>query len=252
MKTVLITGATSGFGWATASSFLLQNHRVIITGRRQERLNAFIQQHKSYQENILSLCFDVRVREEVEKKLYNIPEEWKKIDILINNAGLSRGLTEIQNGEYSDWEEMIDTNIKGLLYVSKVVVNMMIERDIEGHIINVGSTAGHEVYPKGNVYCATKHAVDAITKGMRLDLLAHNIKVSTIDPGMAETEFSIVRFHGDIERAKKVYEGFEPLRPEDIAECILFIANAPKHVNVAQILLLPSAQANTVTVKRKV
>ncbi|MCS7029267.1 MAG: SDR family NAD(P)-dependent oxidoreductase [Bacteroidia bacterium] len=250
MKTVLITGATSGFGWATAAAFLRQNHRVIITGRRQHRLQAFIDQHKEQAANILPLCFDVRNREEVEKTLHSMPDEWKNIHILVNNAGLSRGLTEIQNGEYADWEEMIDTNIKGLLYVSKVVINFMIERGIEGHIINVGSTAGHEVYPKGNVYCATKHAVDAITKGMRLDLLAHNIKVSTIDPGMSETEFSIVRFHGDVERAKKVYEGFEPLRPEDIAQCILFMANAPKHVNVAQILLLPAAQANTVTVKR--
>jgi NADP-dependent 3-hydroxy acid dehydrogenase YdfG len=179
-----------------------------------------------------------------------MPEEWKQIQVLVNNAGLSRGLNEFQNGNFSDWEEMIDTNIKGLLYVSKTVVGFMKERGIEGHIVNVGSTAGHEVYPKGNVYCATKHAVDALTKGMRLDLLQHNIKVSTVDPGMAETEFSIVRFHGDIEKAKKVYEGFEPLHAEDIAECILFIVNAPKHVNIAQILLMPAAQANTVTVKK--
>jgi len=250
MKIVLVTGATSGFGWATASKFLAQGDKVIITGRRQKKLEEFIEKHNSLKNNILPLCFDVRDKLATEKALASMPEEWKNINVLVNNAGLSRGLNEIQNGNFTDWEEMIDTNIKGLLYVSKIVVNFMIERKIEGHIVNVGSTAGHEVYPKGNVYCATKHAVDALTKGMRLDLLQHNIKVSTIDPGMAETEFSIVRFHGDTEKAKKVYEGFEPLHAEDIADCILFIVNAPKHVNVAQILLMPAAQANTVTVKK--
>lgn len=251
MKIVLVTGATSGFGWATASKFVEQGNKVIITGRRQERLQAFIQKHEYAKDRILPLCFDVRDKHATEYALNSMPEEWKHIHILVNNAGLSRGLNEIQNGNFLDWEEMIDTNIKGLLYVSKTVIDFMIANNIEGHIINVGSTAGHEVYPKGNVYCATKHAVDALTKGMRLDLLQHNIKVSTVDPGMAETEFSIVRFHGDTEKAKKVYEGFEPLHAEDIADCILFIANAPKHVNIAQILLMPAAQANTVTVKRK-
>lgn len=251
MKIVLVTGATSGFGWATASKFVAQGNKVIITGRRQQRLQDFIQQHEHAKERILPLCFDIRDKNATENALNTMPEEWKHIQVLVNNAGLSRGLNEIQNGNFSDWEEMIDTNIKGLLYVSKIVVNFMIERNIEGHIINIGSTAGHEVYPKGNVYCATKHAVDALTKGMRLDLLPHNIKVSTVDPGMAETEFSVVRFHGDIEKAKKVYEGFEPLHAEDIADCILFIVNAPKHVNIAQILLMSAAQANTVTVKRQ-
>lgn len=252
MKIALITGATSGFGWAIASKFLAQGNKIIITGRRQHKLDEFIQSHNEVKDNILPLCFDVRDKNATENALNNLPEEWKSIQILVNNAGLSRGLNEIQNGDFLDWEEMIDTNIKGLLYVSKIVVGFMIERSIEGHIINIGSTAGHEVYPKGNVYCATKHAVDALTKGMRLDLLQHNIKVSTVDPGMAETEFSIVRFRGDVEKAKKVYEGFEPLHAEDIAECVLFIANAPKHVNIAQILVMPAAQANTVTVKRNV
>lgn len=250
MKIVLVTGATSGFGWATASKFLAQGDKVIITGRRQQKLQEFIEKHEFAKDRILPLCFDIRDKTATERSLSALPDEWKNIHILINNAGLSRGLNEIQNGNVSDWEEMIDTNIKGLLYISRIVIGFMIARNIEGHIVNVGSTAGHEVYPKGNVYCATKHAVDAITKGMRLDLLHHNIKVSTVDPGMAETEFSIVRFHGDIDKAKKVYEGFEPLHAEDIADCILFITNAPKHVNIAQILLMPSAQANTVTVKK--
>lgn len=250
MKIVLVTGATSGFGWATASKFVAQGDKVIITGRRQQRLNEFIQQHENAKDRILPLCFDIRDKNATENALNAVPEEWKHIQVLVNNAGLSRGLNEIQNGNVSDWEEMIDTNIKGLLYVSKIVISFMIQRNIAGHIVNVGSTAGHEVYPKGNVYCATKHAVDALTKGMRLDLLQHNIKVSTVDPGMAETEFSIVRFHGDTEKAKKVYEGFEPLHAEDIADCILFIVNAPRHVNIAQILLMPAAQANTVTVKK--
>jgi NADP-dependent 3-hydroxy acid dehydrogenase YdfG len=250
MKIVLVTGATSGFGWATASKFVAQGDKVIITGRRQQKLQEFIEKHEQSKDKILPLCFDIRDKNATENALNTMPEEWKQIQVLVNNAGLSRGLNEFQNGNFSDWEEMIDTNIKGLLYVSKTVVGFMKERGIEGHIVNVGSTAGHEVYPKGNVYCATKHAVDALTKGMRLDLLQHNIKVSTVDPGMAETEFSIVRFHGDIEKAKKVYEGFEPLHAEDIAECILFIVNAPKHVNIAQILLMPAAQANTVTVKK--
>ena len=193
---------------------------------------------------------NVRNRTEVEEAIGGLPEAWRPIDILVNNAGLSRGLWKLHEGEYSGWEDMIDTNIKGLLYVSRTVIPGMVERG-RGHIINIGSIAGHEVYPNGNVYCATKHAVDALTKGMRLDLVDTSIRVTTIDPGMVETEFSEVRFYGDKERSRTVYEGFQPLSGDDIADAIVWAASRPAHVQIAEMIVLPTAQASaTVTHKR--
>lgn len=247
----LITGATSGIGKSTALEFAKHGYNLIITGRRQERLAelkaALV---KDFKINVLELCFDVRDEQQVSKAIQSIPTEFKAIDVLVNNAGLAAGLSAIQDGNLSHWERMIDTNIKGLLYVTKHVSQIMIQNK-KGHIINVGSIAGKEVYANGNVYCATKHAVDALNKGMRIDLLAHGIKVSAINPGMVETEFSIVRFDGDEERAKKVYENIQPLKPEDIAETIYWMASRPAHVNINDILIMPTIQANSTTVLRK-
>lgn len=246
----LITGATSGIGKSTAIEFAKHGYNLVITGRRQERLSdlkeALIKEHSV---KVMDLCFDIREEKEVEHALGTLPDEFKQIDVLVNNAGLAAGLSGIQDGKISHWEQMIDTNIKGLLYVSKHVANRMIARK-KGHIINVGSIAGKEVYANGNVYCATKHAVDALNKGMRIDLLAHGIKVSAINPGMVETEFSIVRFDGDEERAKKVYENIVPLKPEDIAETIYWMASRPAHVNINDIIIMPTIQANATTVLR--
>jgi 3-hydroxy acid dehydrogenase / malonic semialdehyde reductase len=246
----LITGATSGIGKATAIEFAKNGYNLIITGRRQERLdelNTFLA--KEYSAKVLSLCFDVRDEKQVEKAIDSIPLEFKAIDVLVNNAGLAAGLSSIQDGKLEHWERMIDTNIKGLLYVTKHVSKILIYNK-KGHIINVGSIAGKEVYANGNVYCATKHAVDALNKGMRIDLLPHGIKVSSINPGMVETEFSIVRFDGDEERAKKVYENIQPLKPEDIAETIYWMATRPAHVNINDLLIMPTIQANSTTVLR--
>jgi len=242
--TVLITGATSGIGKATACIFAKHGYNLIITGRRQERL----QQIKHYLEDkyeikILTLCFDVRNLSEVEKNINSMPKEWQQIDILVNNAGLAVGLNHLQDGVIDDWERMIDTNIKGLLYITKAVSPLMISRN-SGHIINICSIAGKEVYENGNVYCATKHAVDALSKGMRIDMVKHNIKVTNICPGAAETEFSLVRFKGDAERASNTYKGIEPLVAEDIAECIYFAAALPKHVCISDMTIMPTAQAN--------
>jgi len=246
----LITGATSGIGKSTATEFAKHGYDLIITGRRQERLtglkNCLI---KEYSIKVIDLCFDIRSEKEVESALNTLTSDFKQIDVLVNNAGLAAGLAAIQDGKTHHWEQMIDTNIKGLLYMSKHVSNLMIPYK-KGHIINVGSIAGKEVYANGNVYCATKHAVDALNKGMRIDLLAHGIKVSAINPGMVETEFSIVRFDGDEERAKKVYENIVPLKPEDIAETIYWMASRPAHVNINDLIIMPTIQANATTVLR--
>ena len=247
----LITGATSGIGKSTAFEFAKHGYNLIITGRRQDRLtdlkNNLINQ---FSIKVLDLCFDVRDSKQVEVVLSNLPLEFKNIDVLVNNAGLAAGLASIQDGKLNHWEQMIDTNIKGLLYVSKQIAALMIQNK-KGHIINVGSIAGKEVYANGNVYCATKHAVDALNKGMRIDLLPHGIKVSSVNPGMVETEFSVVRFDGDEERAKKVYENIVPLKPEDIAETIYWMASRPAHVNINDIIIMPTIQANATTLKLK-
>jgi NADP-dependent 3-hydroxy acid dehydrogenase YdfG len=247
----LITGATSGIGKSTAFEFAKHGYNLIITGRRQDRLtdlkNNLINQ---FSIKVLDLCFDVRDSKQVEVVLSNLPLEFKNIDVLVNNAGLAAGLASIQDGKLNHWEQMIDTNIKGLLYVSKQIAAIMIQNK-KGHIINVGSIAGKEVYANGNVYCATKHAVDALNKGMRIDLLPHGIKVSSVNPGMVETEFSVVRFDGDEERAKKVYENIVPLKPEDIAETIYWMASRPAHVNINDIIIMPTIQANATTLKLK-
>jgi NADP-dependent 3-hydroxy acid dehydrogenase YdfG len=246
-----ITGATAGIGKATAEIFAKNGYNIIITGRRKDRLQEFSTHLKtSYKTDVLSLSFDVRVLSEVEKAIASIPAEWKKINVLVNNAGLAVGLNNIQEGVVDDWERMIDTNIKGLLYMTRNVAPLMIENKY-GHIINIGSIAGKEVYANGNVYCATKHAVDALNKGMRIDLLPHNIKVTAVNPGMVDTEFSIVRFKGDDERAKNVYKGLQPLKAEDIAETIFWVASRPAHVNINDIVIMPTVQANATTTIRK-
>lgn len=246
----LITGATSGIGKSTALEFAKHGYNLIITGRRQERLAelkaALV---KDFKINVLELCFDVRDEKQVAAAINSIPSDFKAIDVLVNNAGLAAGLSTIQDGKINHWEQMIDTNIKGLLYVTKHVSQIMIQNR-KGHIINIGSIAGKEVYANGNVYCATKHAVDALNKGMRIDLLPHGIKVSAVNPGMVETEFSIVRFDGDEERAKKVYENIVPLKPEGIAETIYWMASRPAHVNINDIIIMPTIQANATTVLR--
>lgn len=246
----LITGATSGIGKSTAIEFAKQGYNLIITGRRQERLTelkAILV--KDFKINVLELCFDVRDEKQVSDAIKSIPSEFKTIDVLVNNAGLAAGLSTIQDGKIHHWEQMIDTNVKGFLYVTKHVSQIMIQNK-KGHIINIGSIAGKEVYANGNVYCATKHAVDALNKGMRIDLLPHGIKVSAVNPGMVETEFSVVRFEGDQERAKKVYENIVPLKPEDIAETIYWMASRPAHVNINDIIIMPTIQANSTTVLR--
>ncbi len=242
-KTVLITGATAGIGEATAILLAQNNFNLIITGRRADRLKALKEKiENETSAKVYTLNFDIRNREETEKAVNNLPENWKNIDILINNAGLAAGLSRIDDGETDDWEQMIDTNIKGLLYISKLVSAGMVERK-SGHIINISSIAGRETYPNGNVYCATKHAVESITKGMRLDFLKYGIKVSSVSPGATNTEFSLVRFKGNEERAEAVYDGFTPLYAGDIAETILFVITRPKHVNIDDVLIMPTAQA---------
>ncbi len=246
----LITGATAGIGKATAQEFASKGYNLIITGRREERLDALKWElESSYNVRVLGLCFDIRREQDVKQAIEGLPEEFKAIDVLVNNAGLAAGLAPIQEGQIGHWERMIDTNIKGLLYITRYVCNLMVPRK-KGHIINVGSIAGKEVYANGNVYCATKHAVDALNKGMRIDLLPHHIRVSAVHPGMVETEFSIVRYDGDEERAKKVYEGLVPLRAEDIAETIYWMASRPAHVNISDVIITPTVQANATTVLR--
>ena len=248
-KTVLITGATSGIG--RSAVYLLAEHgaNIIIAGRRKDRLDEAASELNKSGVKVYIMQLDVRNYDDVEKAINELPDEWKKIDILINNAGLSRGLNKIHEGVLDDWEEMIDTNVKGLLYVSKCVIPLMLERN-SGHVVNIGSIAGHEVYPAGNVYCATKHAVDAITKGMRMDLNGTGVKVTTIDPGLVETEFSNVRFRGDDERAKAVYKGMTPLTPDEVAEAILFVVTCSENMVVAEMILLPKDQASSTMVHR--
>ncbi len=244
-KIALITGATSGIGKATAVKFAQNGYRLILTGRRAAELNKVSKQlTDEYGVEILDLCFDVRNLDEVEKYLGHLPAEWQEIDVLVNNAGLAVGLSPLQEGVTDDWERMIDTNIKGLLYVSRTITPLMVKRG-RGHIINIGSIAGKEVYVNGNVYCATKHAVDALSKAMRIDLLPHNIKVTQVCPGAVETEFSLVRFKGDQERADTVYKGFEPLTGGDIAEVIWFAVTQPAHVNINDMVVMPTAQGSS-------
>lgn len=249
-KIALITGATSGIGEATTRRLADNGFDVIITGRRSDRLTNLKGELEKNGTRVLDLCFDVRVESEVKSAVENLPDSWKDIDVLVNNAGLAAGLSTLQEGDTDDWNRMIDTNVKGLLYVTRYVSPLMIERG-KGHIINMGSIAGKEVYPNGNVYCATKHAVDALTKGMRIDMLRHNIKVTQVCPGAVETEFSVVRFHGDEVRAAKVYEGFDNLIAEDIADCILFAISRPDHVNINDMTVMPTAQATGTIFNKK-
>lgn len=247
---VCITGASSGIGKSTAQLFAAHGHNLIITGRRAERLTDLqAELIEKYKVRIHVLVHDVRNYEETKSAIDALSAEWRDIDLLVNNAGLAAGLSSIQEGDLGHWERMIDTNVKGLLYMTRLVAALMIPRK-KGHIINIGSIAGKEVYANGNVYCATKHAVDALSKGMRIDLLPHQIKVTAIHPGMVETEFSVVRFEGDEERAKKVYAGMQPLLPEDIAETIYWAASRPAHVNINDLVIMPAVQANATTVIR--
>jgi len=248
-KTVLITGATSGIGKATAMVLAREGFALILCGRRQHRLEE-LQNNLSNQTDVLTLNFDVRNKNDVFTAIESLPEAFSRIAILINNAGNAHGLDTIQNGNLDDWDAMLDINVKGLLYVSKAILPGMIARK-SGHIINVGSLAGKEVYPKGNVYCASKHAVDAINEGMRKDLNEHGIRVGAINPGLVETEFSHIRFKGDTERAKKVYQGYDALKAEDIAEIIHFMVTRPSHVNIADLLALPTAQASSTILKKE-
>lgn len=244
-RSVLITGATAGIGEASAKLFAKEGYRLIITGRREDRLNTLSELlKKEFQSEVLTLSFDVRDNNAVQTSISKISNDWKNIDILINNAGLAAGRGPIDEGNLDDWEQMIDTNLKGLLYVSKAIIPFM-KNEQKGHIINIGSIAGKETYKDGNVYCATKHAVDSLTKAMRIDLLPYNIKVTGVCPGAVDTEFSLVRYKGDKNQAKAVYKGFDPLLANDIAEAIYFAASRPAHVNINDLVIMPSAQANT-------
>ncbi|CAM4081208.1 SDR family NAD(P)-dependent oxidoreductase [Gillisia limnaea] len=247
-KIALITGATSGIGKATARAFASENIDLILCGRRKELLLELAAE-LSKKVSVTTLSFDVRDKTEVFKQIESLPQEFKKIDILINNAGNAHGMDAIQDGNIDDWDAMIDINVKGLLYVSKAVIPQMVERK-SGHIINIGSTAGKEVYPNGNVYCASKFAVDAINQGMRIDLNKARIRVGAVNPGLVETEFSKVRFKGDTGRAEKVYQGFQALKPEDIADVIRFVVTRPYHVNIADLTVMPSAQASSTIVNK--
>jgi len=249
-QTILITGATSGIGKATALEFARHGYRLIITGRRTERLEDLAGQLRDdHGVEVLPLTFDVRNFEAVKSAVENIPGHWKNIDILLNNAGLAKGFSPVFDGDLDHWETMIDTNIKGLLYMTRQVSRIMVERK-SGHIINIGSTAGKEVYPNGNVYCATKFAVDALTKAIRLDLHKHGIRVSQVAPGhVEETEFALVRFDGDVEKSK-IYNDFQPLKASDVADIIYFIATRPSHVNIQDVLVMSSQQASATQIDR--
>lgn len=250
-KTIMITGAGSGIGKACALAFATGEYRLLLTGRREKRLAELKTQVESrHRAPVKILPMDVRDRQTVETAIATLSAPWKDIDILVNNAGLALGLSSIEEGNANDWDQMIDTNLKGLLYVSKAVIPGMMARK-SGHIIHIGSIAGRESYPRGNVYCATKHAVASLARGMRMDLLPHGIKVTEISPGATETEFSLVRFGGDKEKADKVYEGFTPLRGEDVALAVRFAATLPPHVNVHDMLLMPTAQASATLIQRQ-
>lgn len=247
-KTALITGATSGIGKATAYEFAKHGITLILCGRREERLKSIKKELESLTK-VHMLCFDVRNKTSVKNAIASLPDTFKHIDILINNAGNAHGLDPIQTGSLEDWDAMMDINVKGLLYVSKAVIPQMVAQQ-SGHIINIGSSAGKEVYPKGNVYCASKHAVLAITEGMRIDLNPYGIKVGAVNPGLVETEFSKVRFKGD-KIADTVYRGYKALQAEDIADIIYFVISRPEHVNITDLLVFPTAQANSTTVKKE-
>lgn len=246
-KIILITGASAGIGEATARQFAKAGARLILSARRLDRLKKLAKELE-IETHLLEL--DIQNRQQVEGSISNLPKEWQAIDVLVNNAGLGRGLGKIHEGDVAGWEEMINTNVKGLLYMSRSVIPSMVQRG-NGHIINIGSIAGHEVYPGGNVYCATKHAVDAITKGMRLDLVDTPIRVSTVDPGLVETEFSEVRFFGDKERAKTVYQGYKPLEPVDVADTVVWIANRPPHVQIAEVIIFPTDQGSAMVTHKR-
>jgi NADP-dependent 3-hydroxy acid dehydrogenase YdfG len=247
-RIALITGATSGIGLATAHELAKHDFKLILCGRRKERLLRE-QTLLSKLTEVEILCFDIRDQHAVEKAFNGLPQPWQKVDVLINNAGNAHGLDPIQKGDVRDWDAMIDINVKGLLYITKMVIPGMVERQ-SGHIVNLGSIAGKEVYPNGNVYSASKFAVDALTKGMRMDLNTHGIKVTAIHPGLVETEFSLVRFKGDEERASSVYKGFKPLLAQDIAEVIRYVLQQPEHVVLADITIFPTAQASSTLVKK--
>ncbi len=248
-KIILVTGASSGFGKAIATKFAAGGWNVIITGRRKEKLDELGKAlEANYGIKTLSLVFDVQDKKAVFDNLQNLPAEWQAINILVNNAGLALGRDSFENANLEDWETMIDTNVKGLLYASKAVLPMLIKE--KGHIINIGSTAGKEVYKDGNVYCASKHAVDAISKAQRIDLLQYQIKVTAIHPGAADTEFSVVRFKGDAEKAKAVYTGYTPLMAEDIADTVWYVANTPAHVCINDLVITCTAQANSMYLQK--
>lgn len=247
-KTALITGATSGIGKATAQLLAKNNYNIILCGRRKNRLDE-LENELSQFTNVYCLEFDVSDKNAVFEKINSIPESFSKIDVLINNAGNAHGLDPIQEGDLEDWENMIDINLKGLLYVSKAIIPKMIAQK-SGHIINIGSTAAKQVYPNGNVYCASKHAVDAINKGMKMDLNPYGIRVGAIHPGLVATEFSEVRFKGDTEKAANVYKGFTPLKPEDIADIIHFVISRPYHVNISDLVVMCTAQGSATIIQR--
>jgi NADP-dependent 3-hydroxy acid dehydrogenase YdfG len=248
-KIALITGATSGIGKATAYELAKVGFKLILCGRRNEILGA-IEKDLNKITLTTSLCFDVSDNLEVNRSISSLPKKWKNINVLINNAGNAHGMDLFQDGNIDDWDKMIDINVKGLMYVTKAIIDNMIENS-SGHIINIGSLAGREVYPKGNIYCASKYAVKAISQSLRLDLNNHNIKVSEINPGLVETSFSDVRFKGDKSRAKNVYKGYKALQANDIAEIISFVISRPKHVNIADLLVLPSDQASSIQINKK-
>lgn len=247
-KTAFITGATSGIGKSTAIHFALKGIRLVLCGRRQDRLDA-LKEELGKEVDVHTLNFDIRNKEAVTVAIDTLPKDFSQIDILVNNAGNAHGLDSIQDGSVDDWDAMLDINVKGLLYVSKALIPQMVARK-SGHIINIGSTAGKEVYPKGNVYCASKHAVDAINQGMRIDLNGTGVRVGAVNPGLVETEFSNVRFKGNEERADNVYKGFQPLKPEDIADIIHFVVTRPYHVNIADLVVMPTAQASSTIVDK--
>jgi 3-hydroxy acid dehydrogenase/malonic semialdehyde reductase len=250
-KIVFITGASSGIGAACAKQFAKMGAHLLLCARRIDLLSSLAKElEQAYQVETYSFALDVRHHTEVTNALKLLPQKWQKVDILINNAGLAAGLESVQEGSVQDWEDMIDTNIKALLYITKEILPEMLKRN-SGHIINIGSVAGHEVYPKGAVYCATKYAVNALTQGLRRDLFGTKIRVSTVDPGAVETNFSLVRFKGDTKRAAAVYEGMEPLTPEDVADAILYCATCPPHVNISEIIIMPTDQACATMVSRK-
>jgi len=247
-KTAFITGATSGIGMATAKRLAHEGYRLVLCGRRIERLIQ-LEQELQIQTNVQTLCFDVRDKAAIEKAVNSLPNEFATIDVLINNAGNAHGLDPIESGNLEDWDAMIDINVKGLLYVSKAIIPKMIAQK-SGHIINIGSTAAKEVYPNGNVYCASKHAVDALNHGMRIDLNQYGIRVGGIHPGMVQTEFSEVRFKGDKDRASNVYKGFKALQADDIADIIHFVISRPYHVNIADLMVMSTAQASSTIVNK--